>query len=219
MNILAIETATETASVALKAGATLLEEYATAGPARAESVLAMIPPLLARMEIPLAALDVIAFGRGPGSFTGVRVAASVAQGLAFALDRPVAAVSSLRALAQNAGSARVLAVIDARQDEVYYGYFAEEGGLLQPCGAEGLCAPDAVPAVPAPADTAAVGSGADRYAEVLQARLGVAVRGGVTPTASAVALLAGDLAARGVLVAAEAALPVYLRDEVAKRPA
>ncbi|MDA8389143.1 MAG: tRNA (adenosine(37)-N6)-threonylcarbamoyltransferase complex dimerization subunit type 1 TsaB [Gammaproteobacteria bacterium] len=218
MNILAIETATEVASVALACGGQTRQKIIQGGLARAEGVLALIAPLLAEADVPLAALDVIAFGRGPGSFTGLRVAASLAQGLAFALDRPVAAVSSLQALAHTAGGGRVLAALDARQEEVYYGYFTQDAaGIPQPQGEEGLCGPQHMPPPPTPHHVA-VGSGADRYGEILIVRFGVTVRAGLAPTAAAVASLAARMAACGKLIAPQEALPVYLRDEVAKRP-
>ncbi len=218
MNILAIETATERASVALLCQGQAQQKVAGGGLARAEGVLALIPPLLAEAGVALGALDVIAFGRGPGSFTGLRVAAAIAQGIALALDRPVAAVSSLQALAYTAGCGRTLAAIDARQEELYYGYFTQDkAGIPQLQGREGLCGPQAMPPPPTPHHVAA-GSGADRYGEILIVRFGVTVQAGVAPEAAAVAALAALMAARGELVAPEEALPVYLRDEVAKCP-
>ncbi len=219
MNILAIESATDVASVALACNGHTHQKTVLGGLARAEGVLALIRPLLAETEVSLGALDVIAFGQGPGSFTGLRVAASIAQGLAFALDRPVAAVSSLQALAHAAGGGRVLAALDARQEELYYGYFTQDrAGIPQLQGKEGLCGPHRMPPPPAPHHVA-VGSGADRYGDILIVRFGITVRGGLAPTAAAVAALAARLAAHGQLIAPQEAQPVYLRDEVAKRPA
>lgn len=217
MKILAIESATTVCSVALDVGGRVCERVVTA-PARAEDVLALIAPLLVEGGLQLTDLDAIAFGRGPGAFTGLRVAASITQGLAFAAGVPVVAVSSLQVLAQTCGAAAVLAMIDARRDEVYYGYFGRtDEGLAMPLGDEGLCVPERVPMMPVPYCIGA-GSGWDHYGARLSLRVGCTGHTDVVPRAAAMIPLARRLVARGVVLPAAQALPVYLRDDVAGIP-
>lgn len=181
----------------------------------------MMDRLLANAGIGLAKLDVLAFGRGPGSFTGVRIATAAVQAIAFARDLPVAPVSSLQALAQGAyrelGYEAVLAAFDARMKEVYWGaYRLQRPSLLEPVLAEQVCAPEAVP-VPEGGTWFGVGMGWASYRESLAARVKGALAGTAPehyPHARDVAVLGEALAARGALVPAELALPVYLRDKV-----
>src|SRR6185312_12626224 len=139
MNLLAIETATEACSVALLHGNTLIDRSELAPRRHAELVLPMAEALLAEAGITRKQLDVIAVGQGPGAFTGVRLAISVAQGLALALDIPVVSVSSLAALAMQApkNGAPILAAIDARREEIYAGVFRfDADGLVEPLDRE-----------------------------------------------------------------------------------
>ena len=219
MKILALETATEACSVALYIDGDSIEKYEVAPRRHAELVLPMADALIAEAGIAKAALDAIAVGRGPGAFTGVRLAIAMAQGLALALDRPVVPVSTLAALALGAAAHRrgtVLAAIDARMGELYAGAFAIDGdGLVQAIGEEILVKPDAL-ARPE-GDVVGIGSGFATYGDVLSARLAplVAVDGEALPHASAIAKLAARAFARGEAVDAGAAQPVYLRDKVA----
>jgi len=222
--LLALDTATEACSAALLDGKVLRERFALAPREHARLLLPMVESLLNEADLTLADLDAIAFGRGPGSFTGVRIAAGMAQGLAFAAGLPVAPVSSLAALAQGAadtGHARVLAAIDARMGEVYWGAFvAGEDGLVAMDGIEEVCSPETVP-LPESADWFGVGTGWATYAEVLHGRLGPAVTtsdGNRFPQADAVARLAAADVADGNVLAPEQALPVYLRNQVAQKP-
>jgi tRNA threonylcarbamoyladenosine biosynthesis protein TsaB len=154
----------------------------------------------------------------------VRIAAAVIQGSAFAADLPVVPVSTLAALAQqgiDAGSPRVLAALDARMDEVYWGAFqADDQGLAVPVGAEQVIAPDAVP-IPEGEGWRGVGSGWAAYEDALRARLGECVSD-IDPEALPAAAEVARLAVRdfnaGLAVPAEQALPVYLRDKVAEKP-
>ena len=221
MNLLAIETATESCSVALLHGDMLIDRSELAPRRHAELVLPMAAELLAEAGIARTQLDGIAVGRGPGAFTGVRLAVSLAQGMAYALDRPVLPVSTLAALAMQApeANAAILALTDARMGEIYAGTFVRQpDGLVVSLGGEQVCVPDALtlPAVPS---WSVVGNGWDAHAEVLEARLtGVAwevVSDAIWPQARDVARLAAPLLTRGEGVEAKDALPVYLRDKVA----
>jgi tRNA threonylcarbamoyladenosine biosynthesis protein TsaB len=220
MNLLAIETATEACSVALVHGETVVARSELAPRRHAERVLPMADELLAEAGISRHALDAIAVGRGPGAFTGVRLAISLAQGMAMALGVPVVTVSSLAALALEApeDDAAVLAVIDARMGEIYAASYRRDG-------AGGLIALDeervgtAESLVLPPSDAwRVVGSGWTTYAEALSKRLDTVPRsadGACYPQARHVATLAVGEFKAGRAQAPEFALPVYLRDKVA----
>ncbi|MHB1512899.1 MAG: tRNA (adenosine(37)-N6)-threonylcarbamoyltransferase complex dimerization subunit type 1 TsaB [Acidiferrobacter sp.] len=215
MNVLAIETATASVSVALGKGETVYERHVRDATARAETVLDLLRALCAETETRLEAIDAIAFGRGPGSFTGLRVAAAVAQGLAYPRDLPVIPVSSLAALAQGAPGRRILAALDARRDEVYYGCFRRaDNGLVVPEADEQVGPPDCVSC--AMGVDIAVGSGVDQYVDRFLPALVQTRDPGRVPTASAVLALSLEAYARGAWVHACDALPVYLRDDVAQ---
>ena len=221
MNLLALETSTDQCSVALWCDGVLLTRSLHAPRRQAEILLPMFDEVLAESGITRGQLDGIAFGRGPGAFTGVRLAVSVAQGLALALDRPVLPVSTLAALALAAPAAApcVLAVLDARMGEVYAGAFRRAAAaVLEPLGAETVGAAAALEVPVAPA-WFGVGSGWAVHAEALGRRLGAAVLAGVdataVPEAAQVARLAAPALAAGGGVRADQALPVYLRDKVA----
>jgi tRNA threonylcarbamoyladenosine biosynthesis protein TsaB len=217
--LLAIETATESCSAALLHNGALLERSELAPRRHAELILPMIESLLAEAGIARRRIDAVAVGRGPGAFTGVRLAISVAQGLALGLDIPVVPVSSLAALAQDAPSkdgASILAVIDARMGEVYAGLFRRSSnGSVEPVGDESVGHANELTL---PRVDSIVGSGWAVYADVLAARLPSAplfADGARYPQARAIAQLAALQFAAGHSVAPEQALPVYLRDKVA----
>jgi tRNA threonylcarbamoyladenosine biosynthesis protein TsaB len=220
MNLLAIETATEACSVALVHGETVVARSELAPRRHAERVLPMADELLAEAGIGRHALDAIAVGRGPGAFTGVRLAVSLAQGMAMALDLPVVTVSSLAALALEApeDDAAILAVIDARMGEIYAAsYRRDESGGLVALDAERVCT---APSLQLPAAHAwhVVGTGWATYADALERHVGGALRssdGACYPQARHVASLAVREFKAGRAQAPELALPVYLRDKVA----
>ncbi len=220
MNLLALETATETCSAALLSGDRLVARSEFAPRRHAELLLSMCDDVLAEAGLARRALDAIAVGCGPGAFTGVRLAISAAQGIALALDIPVVPVSSLAALAMQApeDDAAILAVIDARMGEIYAGTFRRgDDGLVVPIGAESVSVADAL-VLPAAASWNVIGSGWATYADALAARLPAPPRwadGERYPLAVDVACLAAPLARAGLGVAPEQALPVYLRDKVA----
>jgi tRNA threonylcarbamoyladenosine biosynthesis protein TsaB len=220
MNLLAIETATEACSVALVHGETVVARSELAPRRHAERVLPMADELLAEAGIGKHALDAIAVGRGPGAFTGVRLAVSLAQGMAMALDLPVVTISSLAALALEApeNDAAILAVIDARMGEIYAASYRRDGnGGLQALDEERVCLPDAL-ALPQEAAWNVVGSGWATYADTLIKPLSRTLRsanGVCYPQARHVATLAVSEFKAGKAQAPELALPVYLRDKVA----
>ena len=220
MNLLAIETATEACSVALVHGENVIARSELAPRRHAERVLPMADELLAEAGIGKHALDAIAVGRGPGAFTGVRLAVSLAQGMAMALDLPVVTVSSLAALALEApeGNAAILAVIDARMGEIYAASYRHDGnGGVLALDEERICTPDSL-VLPTEAAWNVVGSGWATYADVLLPQLGSAFRAGDGlryPQARHVATLAISEFKAGNAHAPELALPVYLRDKVA----
>ncbi len=219
MKLLALDTATEVCTVALWQDGQVLERHETGGQ-HAERLLPMVDALLAEAGVALTQLDALAFGRGPGSFTGLRIGAGVAQGLAFGADIPVVPVSSLAALAQGQDARRVLAAFDARMQQVYWGVFVRNAqGMVEPQGDETVCAPSAV-ALPDGEGWIGAGPGWDAYHGSLQQRLGDAVaewRPLCLPRARHVAELGVAGLRSGLAVAAEAALPVYVRDNVAMK--
>ena len=150
MRILAIDTATEACSAAVLTPERMASRYAELDRAHAEQILQMVDEVLAETGVALPELDAIAFGRGPGAFTGCRLAASIAQGLAYGAGRRVVPISDLRALAQrvldHAEPARgVLVCADARMQEVYWGYYRRDSmGLAEPWGTEQVGAPERV---------------------------------------------------------------------------
>ncbi len=225
MKILALDTATENCSAALFINGTSLEREQRLGRQAAEALLPMVHSLLAEAEVRLCDLDAIAFGRGPGGFTGVRLAASVTQGLAFGAGLGVVGVSDLQALAQRAlGEApqclAVLACTDARMHEVYCGAFERgPGGAASPAAPERVLAPGKVAVPQAWSGTPralGVGNGFAVYPELAAACAGqlAGIRSDLWPRAREIAQLAATEVAAGRLEPAERALPVYLRDDV-----
>ncbi|HXZ46191.1 MAG TPA: tRNA (adenosine(37)-N6)-threonylcarbamoyltransferase complex dimerization subunit type 1 TsaB [Pseudolabrys sp.] len=217
LKILALDTSTEACSAAVWADRNVVERFET-GNQHSDLILPMVQAVLAEAGLALTQLDAIAFGRGPGSFTGLRIGAGVAQGLAFGADRPVIPVSSLAALAQSVDAPRVLVAFDARMGQVYFGAYARtDRGLVEPIGAEQVVAPAEIP-LPEGTDWVGAGSGWDQYHALLSARLGKHVAGWQRqghPRARFVAELAIAAYRVGQTVTAEQALPVYLRDEIA----
>jgi len=222
MKLLAIETATEACSAALYMDGEITQRYAVEPRRHGELILSMMDELLTASGATLAQLDALAFGRGPGSFTGVRIATGVIQGVALGSGLPVVPVSTLATLAQRChaetGARRILPAFDARVKEVYWAAYQVGGaGLVELVGDEQVCAADAV-VVPAGEGWHGAGTGWGTYERVLRRRVGralVAVDAALLCSAREVAILgvAGFQARRGV--SAEHALPVYLRDEVA----
>lgn len=220
--ILALETSGGRCAAALLVGALVREREVVAPRGHAELLLPMVESLLAEAGLALADCDAIAFGRGPGSFTGVRIATSVAQGLAYGAALPLVPVSGLAALARGAwrrsGATRVYAALDARMAEVYLAaYEIDALGEPRAVVAEQLLLPALAPAV-AGTGWAGIGTGFGAHGAALAARLGPALSGTeptAEPSAEDVAALGALGFARGAVVTARDAAPVYLRDNVA----
>jgi tRNA threonylcarbamoyladenosine biosynthesis protein TsaB len=226
MKILAVETATEACSAALWLDGEILERYEIAPQAHNRRILPMLDSLLAEAGLSLGSLDGLAFGRGPGSFTGVRIATGVIQGLSLASGLPVAPISTLAALAQEAldetTEAHAYACIDARMSEVYWAVYERDGqGLAQLLGTEAVLAPEAVTA-PHHGSAVAIGSGWASYGAILAERTHcpsqLTLLPDRFPRASPIARLGTAFLASSGGVDAAHALPVYLRDRVAKKP-
>jgi tRNA threonylcarbamoyladenosine biosynthesis protein TsaB len=223
MRILGLDTATEACSVALLDGERCVVRYEELGRGHAERILPMVDEVLAEAAIALAEVDGIAVGRGPGAFTGVRIAVSVAQGLAFGAGKQVAPISDLAALAQQAlgrgGAETALACIDARMGEIYWGRFVRGAdGLAMSAGDEHVSAIDRVEL---PSGTAWQGVGSGWQVRALAQRAqdaGLPVTHlfpSVFPRAEDVARLGLAVFREHRAVPPEQALPVYLRDRVA----
>ena len=220
MQILALDTSTEVCAVALGNGVDWRERSEVAGQRHSELLLPMIRALLAECGVTLKELDGIAFGAGPGSFTGLRIACGVAQGLALGASLPVVAVSTLEAIAQTrrdrAGGDRIIAAIDARMREVYVGAYERDVGGWREIIAPAVVAPDAAP-VPEGHGWIAAGSGFAAY-PALRERYGAVLAecdATVAPGASAVGKLALPRFAAGEGALARDAAPLYVRHRVA----
>ncbi len=227
MKLLAIETSTEACSAALCVGDALAWRHEERARGHAERILPMVDELLGDAGLALAALDAIAFGRGPGGFTGLRLAASLVQGLAFGAGLRVVPISTLAAVAQAAleldpDAAGVLVCNDARMHEVYWaGFMRDEAGLAVAASPERVGPPAQVRMPEALSGCVVVGAGRGFavYPEIA-ARMGAlrTVHDSLLPSAMAVVRLAVPELRAGRTVAPEAALPIYVRDDVA-RPA
>jgi tRNA threonylcarbamoyladenosine biosynthesis protein TsaB len=220
VKLLALDTAGPRCSVALLLDGKLSELDIPGERVHAESVLPMVERLLADAGMVLADLDAIAFGRGPGAFTGLRVATSVAQGLAYGAGLPVLPVSDLAALAAAAmrvhPAEKVMACLDARMQEVYWAAYAKgPEGLIALTG-ESLSPPGEVSA-PSPGPWFGAGPGWGAYGEVLKSRVSplTGLDASLLPSAGDIARLGEKAFEKGKAVAPELALPVYLRDKVA----
>jgi len=221
MNLLAIETSAEHCSVAAARGDAVFFRHEPAGQRHGELALPMIDAVLAEAGLALADLDGIAYGAGPGAFTGLRIACGVTQGLALALGLPVVGVGTLLALSEEAaGDARaasVVACIDARMREVYHAAYRRTHGRWHEIVAPGLRRPEDVPLADGE-DWTGCGSGFAAYREALERRHAgrlAAIRPDIAPTARAVLRLAAPEFAAGRGADAATAVPVYLRDKVA----
>ena len=217
MKLLAFETATEACSVAVWIHGQVRERFELAPRRHAELALPWAEALLAEAGVAKSQLDAIAVGRGPGAFTGVRLAIAVAQGIALALDRPIIPVSTLAALALQANARDVLAAIDARMGEVYVGAYRCQNGDARLLDHERVAKPEDV-VLPEGGTWMGCGTGFGAVDGLLPRTLGDRLQSfdaNALPHAADIARLAVHAFARGEAVAPERAEPAYLRDNVA----
>jgi tRNA threonylcarbamoyladenosine biosynthesis protein TsaB len=202
--------------VALLRGGELFVEEAVAENRHSELLVPMLRRLLERAHLQPSHMDAFAFGQGPGSFTGIRIACGIVQGLAFGANRPVVPVSSLLALAEQSNEGRVIVAVDARMGEAYLAAYARKGDEWDEVISPRLVDGGSLPPLPGRRWTA-TGSGFDRHAWLREAyREPVEMRFGADlPRAGAVARIAARRFARGGGIAAADAAPLYLRDKVA----
>ncbi|MCD6618207.1 MULTISPECIES: tRNA (adenosine(37)-N6)-threonylcarbamoyltransferase complex dimerization subunit type 1 TsaB [Aeromonas] len=221
LKILAVDTATEACSAALLVGDKLFSRWEEAPRDHTRKILPMVQAVLEDAGISLSDLDAIAFGRGPGSFTGVRIGISVAQGLAFGAGVPMIGISTLAAMAQGAyrldGAEQVLTAIDARMNEVYFGRYELIDGRMQLVGDEVVSEPAALVDVRGKlaGPVTCVGTGFETYGETLSGLADeLAVSQVRFPAAEDMLPLARAAWLAGEAVPVEQATPVYLRDKV-----
>jgi tRNA threonylcarbamoyladenosine biosynthesis protein TsaB len=226
VKILALDTATENCSAALLVDGNVRAHEVETDRGHAERILPMVDALLSDGHLSLSDLDAIAFGRGPGSFTGVRLAATVTQGLAFGAGLGVVPVSNLQAVAQRVfgaavaepSPARVIVCNDARMSEVYWACFERgDDGLARLEGEEHVSKPSEVTLPQSWPTAMAAGRGFSAYADALRAAMPSVspAASALLPRATEIALLAVPVVAAGRLLPPEAAIPTYLRDNVA----
>lgn len=231
MKILAIETATEACSAALYCDGEIVSRYELAPRRHTQIILPMLDSVLDEAGISKSSLDAIAFGRGPGAFTGLRIAVGIAQGLALALDKPVIPVSSLAAMSQQVldtsnnlsktNETRFIPAIDARMGEVYWGVYENVGGEVSLINEEKISKPEVIEQFNQSQDLR-FGSGWQAYHPTLityNPPEAFATSNQVFPSAHYVARLAASAFSRGEMIDAADAEPVYLRNDVAKKKA
>lgn len=217
MILVAVETATEWCSVALWRDGEVRSLERRAGNRQGEFVLPMLESLLKSARLGMRDVEGIAYGAGPGAFTGLRIACGVAQGLAFARNLPVVGVSTLEATAEESGAERAIVALDARMHEVYYAAFEKRAGAWMPKLPECCVAPDAVE-IPDGNGWLGCGSGFSVYRDRIEPRVAAAclrIAPEVRPSAVSVIRLAAPRFEAGQGVDASQAVPNYIRDKVA----
>lgn len=223
MNLLALDTSTESCSAAITINGELYQQQHLTQRGHSTLILGMLDQLFKQANATIADIDALAFGRGPGSFTGVRIGIGVAQGIAFARELPVIPVSTLAAVAQAAydhsGHTNIAVAMDARMNEIYAASFDVQDGFVRLLGAEQVCSAEQF--LPANADSwFGAGNGWEIYAEALEAGFAGQVIGkntAIYPQADSILKLAEQQFSRGEFTTADKALPVYLRNNVAKK--
>lgn len=217
MKILALETSTQAGSVALLVGDTLTERPVTGRPGHSETLLPATMSLLRECGVTLAEMDAIAFGAGPGAFTGLRLACGVAQGLALGAGKPVIPVSNLEALASQCPGEALFIAIDARMSEVYFAAYRRSGEALRELAPPQCASPEAV-RLPEEGHWAGFGSAFQAYRDVLVNALGARLDSfdcTPQPAAGAIARLAAQRFEKGEAIDPVLAAPLYVRDKVA----
>lgn len=218
MLILALETSTELGSCALWHDGNVLERICPSGQSHSENLLPLVRELLAESGIAIGQLDAIAFGVGPGAFTGLRVACGAAQGLAVAAGLPLIPISGLEVMAATAGGEKVLALLDARMGEVYSGQYCCVGDRYQLVGEIRVSHPTGI-SLPEDGGWLACGNAPAVYPELLDrlAGSGISCRDDILPAAGILARVAeGRWRAGEDLIDPAQAAPLYVRDKVAK---
>ncbi|MBC3767239.1 tRNA (adenosine(37)-N6)-threonylcarbamoyltransferase complex dimerization subunit type 1 TsaB [Neptunicella marina] len=221
MNVLIIDTATEACSVALAGVNHIFHRFEICPQQHSQRILPMVDEVLAEAGLTLQNIDYLAFGRGPGSFTGVRIATGIIQGLALGADLPVVGISTLQAMAQQVyeqySLQKVISATDARMNEVYIGAYAAKNGIMLPVNDEQVLAPqDANQLIinVANKDTAGAGTGWQAYAELDTGKNIQLIDSVLYPNARYMAALAKYAISSGEFSAVEDVEPVYLRDKV-----
>ncbi|MGQ0443235.1 MAG: tRNA (adenosine(37)-N6)-threonylcarbamoyltransferase complex dimerization subunit type 1 TsaB [Methylophilaceae bacterium] len=215
MNLLAFDTSTEFLSLALQANGQIYSHYQYTGQAASKLILPQIQVLLKTAKLKLTDLDGIAFGAGPGAFTGVRVACGVAQGLGFGVDVPVVGVNTLHAIAQASSTDKVIVCTDARMGEVYFAALEKQEKGWVEISVTQVCRPESSPILDSDAWIGA-GSGWAVFDEVLSAHYPVTEKlPQITPTAEAILELATPIFQAGKAKPASEARPIYIRNRVA----
>lgn len=227
MNLLALDTSTEFLSLALKLGENTFTHYQAAGSAASQLVLPQIQALLdsaseqLKKRIALKDLDGIAFGAGPGAFTGVRIASGVAQGLGFGANLPVVGINTLIAVAEASGQDKVIVCLDARMSEIYHAAWVKKNSMWRELSETKVCKPQDASIIE-DGDWFGAGSGWAAYGDVLTklyinnlSQVLPNTLPNITPTAEAVLRLAQPIFAAGQAKPASEALPIYIRNRVA----
>ena len=217
MRLIAFDTSTEYLSLALWLDGKVMARDQLAGQTHSSLILPQLREMLDEARLDLTDFDGIAFGAGPGSFTGLRIGCGVAQGLAFGAGLPVLGVSTLMALAAASGQEKIIACLDARMGEVYHAAYVRQRGGWATVHAPGLYAPQAVPAVEGES-WYGIGSGWKAYGDVLKnayAGRVADIDAAAFPHAREMASLAAPLFAQGMGKPAHEAAPVYIRNKVA----
>lgn len=225
MNLLALDTSTESCSAAITLHGVLYQRQQMTQRGHSTLILGMLDELFKESGASIADMEALAFGRGPGSFTGVRIGVGVAQGIAFARELPVIPVSTLAAVAQAAyeqtKQQNIAVAMDARMDEIYAASFEVIDGMASLLGEEMVCAAEAFHPVNS-AQWLAAGNGWTVYSNALQTNFAkqlISLQADIFPQAATILKLAERLYQQGEFVSADKALPVYLRNDVAKKKA
>ncbi len=217
MNLIALETSTEYCSLAVSRGAQVLERNFHAGQKNSELALPALDALLQQAQLGMRDIEGIAYGAGPGSFTGLRIACGIAQGLALARNLPLVGIGTLLALAEDCGADKAIACLDARMGEVYHAVYCRNDGHWMEMHAPALYDPEAVPDVDGEGWTAC-GSGFRVHGTVLARRYAgklTRIVADAKPSAAAVLRLAREEFSAGRGIDAADAVPLYVRDKVA----
>ncbi len=223
--ILALDTSTEACSCAVSINGVIDEDFAICPRQHAQKILPMIHSLLAKHSVSFSQIDAISFGRGPGSFTGLRIAAGVTQGIAFAAELPVIPVSTLAAIALDVQKLMpapyVLSCLDARIDEIYWALFSFEENLPVLLDQEFLCKPERIKTefIEKLATMSAGGNGLQfnmRFPASVQNRIAVSLPE-LLPRAGQIAKIAAALWDKKVFITADEISPVYLREQVTRQ--